>query len=53
MSEQIIRELVQVISQIETQLKIINSAFEENQKSGEKLRDKIRSLKDANLFLQI
>jgi len=48
MSEQIIRELVQVISQIETQLKIINSAFEDNQKSGEKLRDKIRSLKDAN-----
>ena len=25
----------------------INAAFEENQKSGEKLRDKIRSLKDS------
>jgi len=48
MSEQIIRELVQVISQIESQLKIISGAFEDNQKSGEKLRDKIRSLKDAN-----
>jgi hypothetical protein len=48
MSEQIIRELVQVISQIESQLKIIGGAFEDNQKSGEKLRDKIRSLKDAN-----
>jgi hypothetical protein len=48
MSEQIIRELVQVIAQIESQLKIISGAFEENQKSGEKLRDKIRSLKDAN-----
>ena len=48
MSEPIIRELVQVISQIESQLKIISGAFEENQKSGEKLRDKIRSLKDAN-----
>lgn len=48
MSEQIIRELVQVIAQIETQLKIINSAFEENQKSGEKLTGKIKSLKNAN-----
>jgi hypothetical protein len=48
MSEQIIEELVQVIHQIEAQLKIINAAFEENQKSGEKLRDKIRSLKDTN-----
>ena len=48
MSEQIIKELVQVIHQIEAQLKIINAAFEENQKSGEKLRDKIRSLKDSN-----
>ena len=47
MSEQIIKELVQVIHQIEAQLKIINAAFEENQKSGEKLRDKIRSLKDS------
>ena len=47
MSEQIIVELVQVIHQIEAQLKIINAAFEENQKSGEKLRDKIRSLKDS------
>ena len=47
MSEQIIEELVQVIHQIEAQLKIINAAFEENQKSGEKLRDKIRSLKDS------
>ena len=48
MSEQIIEELVQVIHQIEAQLKIINAAFEENQKSGERLRDKIRSLKDSN-----
>lgn len=48
MSEQIIKELVQVIHQIEAQLKIINAAFEENQKSGERLRDKIRSLKDSN-----
>jgi hypothetical protein len=48
MSEQIIKELVQVIHQIEAQLKIISAAFEENQKSGEKLRDKIRSLKGAN-----
>jgi hypothetical protein len=48
MSEQIIEELVQVIHQIEAQLKIINAAFEDNQKSGEKLRDKIRSLKDTN-----
>ena len=48
MSEQIIKELVQVIHQIEAQLKIINAAFEENQKRGEKLRDKIRSLKDSN-----
>ena len=48
MSEQIIEELVQVIHQIEAQLKVINAAFEENQKSGEKLRDKIRSLKDTN-----
>ena len=48
MSEQIIKELVQVIHQIEAQLKIINAAFEENQKSGEKLRDKIRSLKDSD-----
>ena len=48
MSEQIIRELVQVISQIESQLKIISGAFEENQINGEKLRDKIRSLKDTN-----
>ena len=47
MSEQIIKELVQVINQIEAQLKIINAAFEENQKSGERLRDKIRSLKDS------
>jgi hypothetical protein len=47
MSEQIIEELVQVIHQIEAQLKIINAAFEVNQKSGEKLRDKIRSLKDS------
>jgi len=48
MPEQIIEELVQVIHQIEAQLKVINAAFEENQKSGEKLRDKIRSLKDTN-----
>jgi hypothetical protein len=48
MSEQIIEELVQVISQIEAQLKIISGAFEDNQKNGEKIRDKIRSLKDAN-----
>ena len=48
MSEPIIRELVQVISQIESQLKIISGAFEENQINGEKLRDKIRSLKDTN-----
>jgi len=48
MSEQIIRELVQVISQIESQLRMISDAFEENQINGEKLRDKISSLKDTN-----
>jgi hypothetical protein len=37
-----------VIFQIESQLKIIQEAFNQNQVSGEKLRDKIRSLKDAN-----
>ena len=48
MSEPIIRELVQVISQIESQLRMISDAFEENQINGEKLRDKISSLKDTN-----
>jgi len=48
MSEQIIRELVQVISQIESQLRMISDAFEENQINGEKLRDKISSIKDTN-----
>jgi hypothetical protein len=52
-SEPIIKELVTVIFQIEAQLKIILEAFEENQKSGEKLRDKIRSLKDANKSVPI
>lgn len=48
MPEQIIKELVQVIHQIEAQLKIIQEAFKENQVNGEKLRDKIKNLKDAN-----
>ena len=47
-SEPIIKELVTVIFQIEDQLKIIQEAFKENQLNGEKLRDKIRSLKDSN-----
>lgn len=47
-SEPIIKELVTVIFQIEAQLKIIQEAFKENQVNGEKLRDKIRNLKDAN-----
>lgn len=47
-SEPIIKELVKVIFQIEAQLKIIQEAFKENQVNGEKLRDKIRNLKDAN-----
>ena len=46
-SEPIIKELVTVIFQIEDQLKIIQEAFKENQLNGEKLRDKIRSLKDS------
>jgi len=40
-TEPIITELVKVIFQIESQLKIIQAAFNENQVSGEKLRDKI------------
>lgn len=53
MIEQIIKELLQVIYQIESQLKTLNEAFEANQKNGEKLRDKIRSLQDANKSIPV
>ena len=46
-TEPIIAELLKVIFQTESQLKIIQAAFNENQVSGEKLIDKIRSLEDA------
>jgi len=47
-SEPIIEELVTVIFQIEAQLKIVLEAFEENQKSGEKLKEKISLLNAEN-----
>ena len=47
-TEPIITELVKVIFQIESQLKIIQVAFNDNQARGEKLKDKIRSLTEAN-----
>ena len=47
-TEPIITELLKVIFQIESQLKIIQAALNDNQVRGEKLRDKIRSLRDAN-----
>jgi hypothetical protein len=44
-TEPIITELVTVIFQIESQLKIIQEAFNQNQVSGEKLRDKIKKIR--------
>jgi hypothetical protein len=44
-TEPIITELVTVIFQFESQLKIIQAAFNENQINGEKLRDKIKKIK--------
>lgn len=44
-TEPIITELVAVIFQIESQLKIIEAAFNENQVNGDKLREKIRKIK--------
>ena len=45
-TEPIITELVAVIFQIESQLKIIEAAFNENQVNGDKLREKIRKILD-------
>ena len=44
-TEPIITELVTVIFQFESQLKIIQAAFNENQDNGEKLRDKIKKIR--------
>ena len=43
-SEPIIEELVKVIFEIESQLKIIQKAFTENQVNGEKVKDKIKKI---------
>jgi hypothetical protein len=44
-TEPIITELVTVIFQIESQLKIIQAAFSENQINGDKLGDKIKKIR--------
>lgn len=48
-NEPIIGELVTLISQIEYQLKVIQTAFAENQVNGEKLRDRIRKFQSQGI----
>lgn len=48
-SETVIKELIVVIAQIESELKILQSAFEDNQSRGDKIRIEIAKIKSEEL----